>query len=168
MLLDARREEWGVHMAGSWVEAEGDTAIGVVSAPTSFQNGTTELAVSFAQGPNVEMFFGGRYQYLSLSVRPVGGMTAIDAKQWGEPFVGLRAVVDAADWLRLGVRGDVGGFGAGGSDLTWNLLAGAGLWLGDSTTLDLGYRVMSSDFDRDGFRWDGRQSGLLLGATFYW
>lgn len=51
----------------------------------------------------------------------------------------------AEDWT-LGTRADLSGFGVGGDDLQWLVLAGAAWSVSELTSLRLGWQVYGIDF----------------------
>lgn len=88
-----------------------------------------------------------------------------------EPLIGAQIRLDLSNRWALGVRGDVSGFGINADrNLTWNLLASTQYHLSPTTSLQLGYRFNSFDFeDGSGLRRarvNLRQNGLMLGVIF--
>jgi len=86
---------------------------------------------------------------------------------WVDPFIGFRARAILCDQWYAALRGDIGGFGIG-SELTWNAFAALGYQMKENTTLELGYRHLSIDYESGGFSMDASMSGpyLGLGVTF--
>ncbi len=89
---------------------------------------------------------------------------------WWEPVIGARGAMQLNDRWTLGARADFGGFGAGGNDLAWKVLAGADYRPWENTSLKLGWQVYGIDFSTersDGeFAYDVVQTGPYLGLTF--
>ena len=56
--------------------------------------------------------------------------------------------------------------GAGAADLDWNVFGGIRYMFNPHFGLTAGYRILGVDYSRDGFVYDMRQSGLLLGFNF--
>lgn len=90
-----------------------------------------------------------------------GGSTSTDGSEsWTDAVVGLLALVPVAkNWNLLGYA-DVG---AGGSDLTYQFIAGANWAFSDRFTAKAGYRYMYWDYENDGVVWDMTASGPYLG-----
>lgn len=84
--------------------------------------------------------------------------------------MGLRGVWQLDERWTLGLRGDVSGFGEGGNDLSWLVLAGADWRFRENTSLKIGYQANGTDFSSersDGdFVYDMTQHGPYLGLTF--
>lgn len=86
-------------------------------------------------------------------------------KSWVDPYVGVRVLHPLAErWTLVGYA-DIGGFGVG-SDFTWQAAAGVNYEFSKAIAGKFGYRYMSVDYDKDGFRYDMANSGLYLGAGF--
>jgi len=64
---------------------------------------------------------------------------------------------------RISFKADIG---AGDSDLDWNVFGGIGYMINPHFGLTAGYRILGVDYSREGFVYDLRQSGLLLGFNF--
>lgn len=85
------------------------------------------------------------------------------SKEWVDPFVGLRGRCDIwEDWY-LAARGDVGGFGVS-SELTWNLYGALGYQITERTSLELGYRYLSVDYQSGDFIYDMAVKGPFVGV----
>ena len=64
-------------------------------------------------------------------------------------------------WALTGYA-DVGGFGVG-SDFTWQVGAGAVYKYSDKYSIKFGYRLLSVDYNKDGFVYDMKSDGLFVG-----
>ncbi|WP_299584313.1 hypothetical protein [uncultured Microbulbifer sp.] len=93
-------------------------------------------------------------------------------KSWWEPTIGTRVGFALNDCLTLGARTEIGGFGAGGDDLQWNVLAGLDWRAWKTTSLRLGYQYYSIDYSgrlSDGrFAYDITEHGPYLAVTWRW
>ncbi len=88
------------------------------------------------------------------------------SEDWWEPFVGARVGVDLSENWSLSLRADLGGFGIGDADLSWQAVALVGYhWRFETWTLTgfAGYRALSQDYSTDTFAWDVTTHGPLLG-----
>ena len=93
-------------------------------------------------------------------VFPGGSDSADGSEDWADAVVGLSALLPVSPHWSLVGYGDVGG---GGSDLTYQFIAGADWKFRDRFTAKFGYRYLYWDYDNDGFVWDMTASGPYLG-----
>ncbi len=84
---------------------------------------------------------------------------------WTDPVVGARVFARLGERLSLQAQADIGGFGAA-SKLTWSVLATINYTLSDHFSVSAGYKVLDVDYDRDGYIYDTRLDGLVLGFTY--
>lgn len=110
-----------------------------------------DVSVDIGPGPGVQTTLGG-------------------TETWWEPMVGLRATYQIADRWALGARAEFGGFGVGGDNLQYTLLAEASWQAWEHTSLKFGYQYYSIDFETDRsdgtFAYDVAQHGPYLGITY--
>ena len=139
-----------------------------------FAQGTTDTGGRYA----MDAYAGVRWNSLrqevdaSVDIGPLPGIqtTLGGTETWWEPVIGIRGGVQIADEWVLGARAELGGFGANGSDLQWNVLAGADYSPWENASVKLGWQFYGIDFSTnraDGkFAYDVFQTGPYLGATF--
>ena len=115
----------------------------------------------------VDVLAGARYLHLETGVTlPTAsllqGPTLQKTEGWWDGIVGARVQVPLnPQWSLLGYV-DVG---AGGSDLSWQVIAGAAYRLSKDTSLKFGYRYFS--FDRDSARvTKASMGGVYVGVGF--
>jgi hypothetical protein len=149
-----------------WVEAAAFYRIGrwpLEISPDATRTGTPALAI--------EPYAGVRYTSLGLDIDIGSAISASQTRDWVDPIVGTRIIIDLSPRWQLLMSGDVGGFGVG-SDFAWNLIGLVGyrfdLFGLDSSFL-AGYRALSQDFD-DGsganrFEWDVTVHGPIMGLA---
>jgi hypothetical protein len=110
----------------------------------------------------IELLSGARYSYmgteLSLSIDQVSASLS-----WVDPFVGFQGRYEINDKLFVVGRGDIGSFGVG-SELTWNLYGAVGTSLSDTTTMEIGYRYLYTDYVTGGFEYDAAMKGVFIGT----
>lgn len=77
---------------------------------------------------------------------------------------GLMGAFEARNdrWSLTGY-GDIGGFGLG-SDITWQLSAGASYEFTKSVSGVFGYRIFYADYDKSSFLYDMKSEGLYAGV----
>jgi opacity protein-like surface antigen len=118
----------------------------------------------------IDVIGGVRYAKVEADARidgsffaQTGTLARSGAKDWVDPYVGVRAQYPIAERWTLVSYADVGGFGVG-SELSWQAIAGVNYEFSKTVTGKFGYRYMSVDYDKVGFRYDMANSGLYLGA----
>lgn len=89
---------------------------------------------------------------------------------WFEPVVMLRGRVDVTQELSFVTRGEFGGFGVGGDQLQWNVIAGLDYQAWENTSIGFGWIFYGIDFvtDRSNgkFRYDIFQTGPFVSASY--
>lgn len=92
---------------------------------------------------------------------PFGGSLSADGSDdWIDAVAGLHAVHPLSDAVSLVGYGDIG---AGGSDLTYQVMAGVNWEFNDGYTAKLGYRRLYWDYEDGGTVWDMTAEGPYLG-----
>jgi hypothetical protein len=165
-----------------------------LSATTSFSQGVYDFAVSYHFGDPAQYSLPDKPSNKSFPLywfEPILGVrlnsldASIDAsldfgrfdrnfqrtisrgRTWLEPMIGAKFGVQVSDPLILWLRGDVSGFGlAGNPDLSWNVIAGADLWISPTTSLQLAYRFYEINYGNNELRFKSGYNGLFLGTTF--
>jgi opacity protein-like surface antigen len=129
------------------------------------------VAYRVGEGPEPLDVIGGlRYARIQADAEIDGSFFAqtesVDAsasKSWVDPYIGLRVQHPIGErWTLVGYA-DVGGFGIG-SDFTWQAALGANYEFSKTFAGKIGYRYISVDYDKDGFRYAMANSGLYLGV----
>jgi len=89
---------------------------------------------------------------------------------WFEPTFTLRGGVEVSESWTLAARADIGGFGVGGDNLQWIVVAGADYQPWEDVSFKIGWQFYGIDFATnrsDGrFAYDVFETGPYLGATF--
>jgi len=93
-------------------------------------------------------------------VFPGGTTAARGSESWTDLVAGVNAVVPLNNQWSLVGYADIG---AGGSDLTYQVIAGANWAFSDTLAAKFGYRVLSWDYEDGGTVWDMTASGPYLG-----
>lgn len=93
--------------------------------------------------------------------------TASRTDDWWDPYIGLRGRYNLTSAFYLVAKGDIGGFGVG-SDLTWTAEAAVGCQVARNFHVDLGYRALAVDYNKDGLVLDYVAHGpqVTLGFNF--
>ena len=91
---------------------------------------------------------------------PDGSRSVNRKESWWDAALAVRVLTPIAEhWDFVGYA-DIG---AGGTDLTYQLLAGVNWQFGKSLSAKFGYRHIYQDYQKDDFKWDMTTSGLYAG-----
>lgn len=121
---------------------------------------------------NVSATAGFRYQRLTAELNldaadPAFSFDEEGTKQWIDPTIGLALHYDINDRWFINALGDVGGFDVG-SKFTSQGFATIGYNWTKTISTAIGYRVIYTDYDKDGFVFDTTEQGIFtsLGVHF--
>lgn len=113
----------------------------------------------------LDAIFGIRYWNIDSHLSLIGA-GAGHTESWVDPLIGIKgrtALGDTDFYISGGVS--MGGFGVN-SELFYDLNANLGYQWSDSIGTTIGCRLYDLDYDNDGFVYDVRQEGLILGLTW--
>jgi len=116
---------------------------------------------------SLDVIVGARYTNLSTDLELTGGIasgrTADSTESWWDGFAGARVQCRPGEhWVLMGHLD----LGAGGSELTWQALAGAAYSFNKTIALKFGYRYISVDYEEDEFLYDMAMAGPYVGVGF--
>lgn len=127
-------------------------------------------------GSWAEIGAGGRFNSLDGGVKiapgdvVLPGIDVSDKKSWFDPLIVARFTAPLESNWKLGIRGDVGGFGVG-SDFTWQVFPFVGYRFSDLFEISGGYRALGMDYKTgsgdDYFLYDMVIFGPQLGLVFH-
>ena len=189
--LEAWKGEWGLFVDGLYMDlgSEFSTPRGLVSGDIDVKMTILEFGLGYhlwetqvgkegSQRLSFDLLGGGRYFNLEgeLDIKTngpladiVSGRTFRGRQEWVDPIIGGRLKWDIDEKLAAAVRFDFGGFDIGGSNLTWNLVAGIDYKLKDNMSLKAGYRILDIDYDSGSgnkeFGLDAQFRGPIFGLT---
>ena len=173
---EATRKQWSVLADIMYLSLEVDD-VPLQSGPASVRQdqGIFEFAAAYEvsssslsndSGEYAKFSFaplaGVRIHYLSLELEPTGAAEVSGDKGWVDALVGFRTSVAFTDSFSIFARADVG---AGGSDFTWNALAGFEYRFNSWGSLLAGYRALDIDYS-DGAGADAFSYDMLLHGPF--
>ena len=174
--LEAHSPDWAIALDGIYMNLGQD--LQRTDLPTQgevdFKQGVVQLSGFRRVAPWAEVLIGGRLNVLSGSLYRLGAIIDTldigESEVWFDPFVGARVQVTVTDMLRLGVRGDVGGFGVG-SKLAWHVYPAIGLRIAKWFELAAAYRWLNMDYETgtgaELFAYDVTVSGPEIGLLFH-
>ena len=170
--FEARRERYGILVEAFYTELSenvdpSDPAFGEVDAELDNEFYTLAGSYRVLDGKTtLDILAGARYTSLKTSLELSGGVasgrTVSDDQSWWDGFAGLHVVFHAERWFIAGY----GDLGAGGSDLTWQVVAGGGYEFTRLLALKFGYRYLSYDYENDDFLYDMAMAGPYMGLGF--
>jgi hypothetical protein len=172
--FEAHRGPWSFALAPIFVNVDAEGAqSGGVDAEVEIDAQIHEGFVAYDLVRSWDCLAGARYYQLDtgldLSVGGVPSGSFDNDHGWIDPIIGLRYHGDLGEHWALHGRVDVGGFGVG-SDFAWNASALLGYRFGSSWAAELGYRVLSLDFEKgsgsDQLAYDLTMSGPIIGVSF--
>lgn len=176
--FEVRRGQWAIVGDLSYVDTGASVELAVptpqfTSAGLDSKSLMSTLAASYRiggsdSGSSLDLLAGARINWADNDVRlmrPDGSQEkANDDQIWVDPIIGARVVAQLNPrWSLIGY-GDVGGFGVS-SDLTWQAMAAVNFRFNERFALTVGYRYYAIDYDHDGFVFDVKQSGPLIGTA---
>ena len=165
-LFEVRRHPWVLRTDFYYVSLSDDQA---TSAGTTLTVGQDELMLHPEVGytllarpwGGVDGLIGARYRNLGVDLSvPAQGVSA--DRSWVDATVGANVRYQPAEKWRIVAKADLG---AGGSDLAWQLYAGAGYDLGSCCALVAAWRYLDVDYDQEGLVYDVRLGGPTFGLT---
>ena len=124
------------------------------------------------QGSGSSITVTGPTNSFSLN-RPAGSFTRYGelSSTVAQPLLGSQAMLFLSPRLRLFVRGDIGGFGIDQPEnLSWNAQAGFGYAIGNSTQLNLSWRLLhlgGSNGAPQPNSFDVNENGIEAGVKFF-
>jgi hypothetical protein len=170
---------WSVITDLIWAKIGADATIGPFGGRAKFKQ--TQTIASGAVGyrlpfgpPNLDISAtaGVRYNHLTADVEVSPAIIPITAtrdasKSWLDPVVGLSMHYDINDRWFVNALADVGGFNVG-SKITAQGFGAVGYRWTKNISSAIGYRVIYTDYEDNGFTYNITQHGLFssLGISF--
>lgn len=184
LLATAQKGDWifgfdgmyvklGGEQASSWQGPLGNSNTAQLNADMTEQIYSLSAGRNIAQqnsGSRLDVLGVARYTNLESSLNlalttgsdllPDGSRSVGAEVDWWDAAIGLRYIAPFTDrWEFVGYA-DVG---AGGSDLTYQVLAGVNWQFTNALSAKIGYRYLYQDYEKDNFKWDMAMSGAFLG-----
>ncbi|HSJ02271.1 MAG TPA: outer membrane beta-barrel protein [Verrucomicrobium sp.] len=175
--FEVGKGRWSVGLDGIYAKLSDDNnfSLGPVrgSADIEQEQATITARLQYtihkSEACKVDLFAGVRWTYIDvdtdINTNLGPGRTFGITRDWFDPIVGFRSTADLGGKWYLQVMADIGGFGVE-SDLTWQALAGFGYRFTKHVNGLIGYRALSVDYDKDGFKLDTTSYGPILGLSY--
>ncbi len=120
-------------------------------------------------GASLDVLAGARAWRLDVQIDYQAGSlpakSAETSSYWVDPIIGLRGQIDATDRIVLTGLADIGGFGIG-TDLQWEVLAGASYRFNETVSASIGYRHLDIELKDGGLLANVSLSGPYLSIGF--
>ncbi|MFM7348983.1 MAG: hypothetical protein ACKO01_05775 [Erythrobacter sp.] len=147
---------------------EGRVPPGIPASGKVSQLAITALAgarVEDGPGLSVDLLAGARLWNLDGKVSvPLAGVATAPGKTFVDPVIATRINAQVAPRVSALLQGDIGGFGVG-SDFTYQVTGTLNYRLSDRFFLSAGWRHLHLDYADDGTRFEGSQTGPIIGIT---
>src|SRR6185295_7045548 len=126
-----------------------------------------ELNMGYQLAPIFMSLIGARYNQLSSSIDfQTIGRSRSGKVDWWDPIIGGILTLPIGERWNFQFHADIGGFGIGSSsDLAWQIETLFNWFFTPKTSLMMGYRYVSTDYDHSGFVYDVVSQGPQLGIT---
>jgi hypothetical protein len=177
LYLEMHNSTWAITVDGLYMDlgVDGKTPLTNRNVGIDLKQFGLEAAGLWRFTSWAEIGLGGRLNILdgSLKVEPGQTLPGIDVSNnytWFDPLVVVRLTVPLENAWRLGIRGDVGGFGIG-SDYAWQVVPFVGYRFKDFFELAGGYRGLGMKYDTvdsgEAFVYDMIISGPEIALIFH-
>ena len=146
---------------------------GVVPPGVPASGRVSQLAITALAGArvkdsaalSVDLLAGARLWNLDGQIAvPAVGVAVAPGKTFVDPVIATRVNASLAPRLSALIQGDIGGFGAA-SDFTYQVTGTLNYRLSDRFFVSAGWRHLHLDYANGGTRFEGSQTGPLLGIT---
>lgn len=147
---------------------------GLVSANTTIKEVITDLSLGYSFPTSSKTVFLDAYAGVriwatenEITLNEQNGQVLMSSKSnsWVDPIVGINAsFLLSKQWFSY-LRSDFGGFGTN-SEYSFNILGGFGYKFNPNLNTSLGIKNLSVDYNKDGYRFNLNQYGLILSLGY--
>jgi hypothetical protein len=175
---EARKGRWALMVDPNYINLSEDADAGGANVKLQIQQWVVDFAgfyrayqrtLSGERTLALEALLGGRYTSLDQELELVGLGSGRETKQWFDPIVGGRLMMDLTKKFAFNLRADVGGFGVS-SDLTWSVSGLLGYRFTKLFSLWGGYKALGTNYETgsgsDFFKYDTVTQGPVFGIGF--
>jgi len=149
---------------------------GTTVAQVRMKQWLMEANGGFRVTPWMDALVGVRVPVIEAEITPdindISGTTKSQSKSWVAPIIGARIVLPVGKHLTVIGRGDLGGFGIGGTNNTWQGAGYLNYGFGKGWSGTLGYRAINADYatgtrgQPDYFLYDVTSYGPVVGVAY--
>ena len=179
LIFEAKKKNQGILIDFSYSDQRSDeTLIDNIDLVMKSTTKTTVASTAYMhevfnqEDSVVDMLAGIRYWKIDSDLEFGGGLGFLAGKSishtesWVDPFVGVkgRTLLNGTKVYTTGAA-VIGGFNTG-SKLFYDVQAHIGYQWNDAIGTSIGYRLYDLDYENNGFIYDVRQEGLMLGLTW--
>lgn len=163
----ASKGQWTFQTDLVYLNFADEFTIGSVDTSIDLKGDIVEFSAAYSLQSleYTEFIFGLRRVAIGVDVSQTPGPAGEGKQAWLDPIVGVRYARPFGNRWHAIARADVGGFGFS-SDFTVNVFAGAGFNMTRHSSLFLGYRYLTLDFNEDEYLVDLTAEGFALGVEF--
>jgi opacity protein-like surface antigen len=163
----ARKGRWTIQTDAVFLKFADEGIFDLLTANIDLSGSVLELSGAYRPGSfeYTELIFGVRQVSLEIDIGLTPGPQGIQKENWLDPLIGIRHIRPLGERWRAIFRADLGGFGVS-SELTFNGLVGADFNMTEHSSLFMGYRYLTLDFEEGGFLADLTADGFVLGVEF--
>lgn len=156
----------GVYELYRWPSSEGSFT--AIDALGGFRYWNLSVDATFDAQVNVD------FSHLHLERSAIFAIAHADTVQWVDPLVGFRVRHQFTPNQQIFVRGDIGGFGLGGSQISWQAVGAysyAWQFTGYQIAALIGFRALGVDYvspsgGTDSFGFNEVLYGPIIGVSF--
>ena len=149
---------------------------GVTLAEVTLKQWLFEADGGYRVTPWMDALIGLRVPVLEAEIVPDRDNASVSEKSssqsWVAPLIGARIMLPVTKHLTVIARGDLGGFGLGGTNNTWQAAGYLNYGFGKGWSATLGYRALNADYatgtpgEAGYFLYDVTSYGGLLGVAY--
>ncbi len=167
VVASARKGRWTIQTDAVFLKFADEGIFDLLTANIDLSGNVLELSGAYRPGSfeYTELIFGLRQVSLEIDIGLTPGPQGIQKENWLDPLIGIRHIRPLGERWRAIFRADLGGFGVS-SELTFNGLVGADFNMTEHSSLFMGYRYLTLDFEEGGFLADLTADGFVLGVEF--
>jgi opacity protein-like surface antigen len=182
MLFTAQKGDWIIAADGMYINLD-DEQVSTWQGPLGNTN-TAQLNADLTQqiyalsagkrvlnkSTKVDILGVARYTSVDTKLKltlttgadllPDGSREVGRKDDWWDGAIAVRVVAPFAEKWNFAGYADIG---AGGADLTYQLLAGVNWQFSEMLSTKLGYRLLYQDYSKDDIKWDMTTSGVYAG-----
>ncbi|MFC1652316.1 hypothetical protein ACFL3F_01220 [Planctomycetota bacterium] len=170
--LRAQKGRWGVQSNIIWLEmneADDTQGVHIEAKPKMW---FVDLDGFYQITDQWSVLAGIRYFDTTISVKGSGALNFYEKidENWVDPIMGTEFKTPLSERWSMGARGDIGGFGVG-SDLSWQIWAGAEWRFAKKNALAFGWRHLAWDYANgsgaDRLEMDTYMTGPYVGVELH-